>query len=100
MSCAAQMKLSPWTNGRALVLGDAAFGTFGVGTSPVIKSAYILAGELSKIQSSDDVPQALEKEEEVFAHFIQKLKNFQPGFHNFFFHRRLGPWVKRHCIEV
>ena len=80
MSRAAQVKLSKWTNGRALVLGDAAFATFGVGTSLAIESAYMLAGELSKIQSSNDVPQALERYEEVFRPLYAKMEELPPGF--------------------
>ena len=79
MSRAAQVKLSKWTNGRALVLGDAAFATFGVGTSLAIESAYMLAGELSKIQSSKDVPQALEKYEEVFRLLYAKMEELPPS---------------------
>ncbi len=85
MSRAAQVKLSKWTNGRALVLGDAAFATFGVGTSLAIESAYMLAGELSKIQSSSDVPQALEKYEEVFRPLYAKMEELPPGFPQFAF---------------
>ena len=80
MSRIAQVKLSKWTNGRALVLGDAALATFGVGTSLAIESAYLLAGELSKIQSSNDVPQALEKYEEVFRPLYAKMEDIPPGF--------------------
>lgn len=80
MSRAAQVKLSKWTNGRALVIGDAAFATFGIGTSLAIESAYLLAGELSKIQSRRDVPQALEKYEEVFRPFYTKLEELPTGF--------------------
>jgi len=80
MSRAAQVKLSKWTNKRALVLGDAAFATFGVGTSLAIESAYVLAGELSKIQSSNDVPQALEKYEEVFRRLYASMEELPPGF--------------------
>ena len=80
MSRAAQVQLPKWTNGRALVLGDAAFATFGVGTSLAIESAYVLAGELSKIRSSNDIPQALEKYEEVFRPFHAKMEELPPGF--------------------
>ena len=80
MSRAAQVKLSKWTNGRALVLGDAAFATFGVGTSLAIESAYMLAGELSKIQSSNDVPKALERYEEVFRQLYAKMEDLPPSF--------------------
>ncbi|CAF1400483.1 unnamed protein product [Adineta steineri] len=80
ISRAAQVKLPEWTNGRALVLGDAAFATFGVGTSLAIESAYILAGELSKIQSRDDIPQALENYEKVFRPVYAKMEELPPGF--------------------
>ena len=80
MSAAAQVKLPKWTNGRALVLGDAAFATFGVGTSLAIESAYILAGEISKIQSSKDVPQAVKRYEEVFRPIYAKMEELPPGF--------------------
>ena len=80
MSRCAQVKLPKWTNGRALVLGDAAFATFGTGTSLAIESAYILAGELSKIQSSTDVPQALEKYEAIFRTLYAKMEDLPPGF--------------------
>jgi 2-polyprenyl-6-methoxyphenol hydroxylase-like FAD-dependent oxidoreductase len=79
-SRAAQVKLPKWTNGRALVIGDAAFATFGVGTTLAIESAYMLAGELSKIQSSNDVPQALERYEQVFRPFFAKMEDLPPGF--------------------
>jgi 2-polyprenyl-6-methoxyphenol hydroxylase-like FAD-dependent oxidoreductase len=80
MSRAAQVNLSKWTNGRALVLGDAAHATFGVGTSLAIEGAYLLAGELSKIQSSNDVPQALEKFEKIFRPLYSKMEELPPGF--------------------
>ena len=95
MSRAAQVKLSKWTNGRALVLGDAAFATFGVGTSLAIESAYMLAGELSKIQSSNDIPQALEKYEEVFRPLYAKMEELPPGFPQFAFPQTAwGLWLR------
>jgi 2-polyprenyl-6-methoxyphenol hydroxylase-like FAD-dependent oxidoreductase len=80
MSRAAQVKLSKWTNGRALVLGDAAHATFGAGTSLAIEGAYLLAGELSKIQSSSEVLQALENYEKVFRPLYTKMEELPPGF--------------------
>ena len=95
MSRAAQVKLSKWTNGRALVLGDAAFATFGVGTSLAIESAYMLAGELSKIQSSNDIPQALEKYEEVFRPLYAKMEELPPSFPQFAFPQTTwGLWLR------
>jgi 2-polyprenyl-6-methoxyphenol hydroxylase-like FAD-dependent oxidoreductase len=66
MSRAAYVKLPTWHNNRAVLLGDAAFATFGVGTTLAIESAYFLAGEISKVQSKNDIPTALAKYEEVF----------------------------------
>jgi 2-polyprenyl-6-methoxyphenol hydroxylase-like FAD-dependent oxidoreductase len=80
MSRAAQVKLSKWTHGRALVLGDAAFATFGIGTSLAIESAFILAGELSKIRNSDDLPRAVERYEEVFRPLFAKMEELPPWF--------------------
>lgn len=80
MSRAAQVKLPKWTNGRGVVLGDAAFATFGVGTTLAIQSAYILAGELSKMQSSNDVPQALKTYEEVFRPLYAKMEDLPPSY--------------------
>ncbi|KAI9661210.1 MAG: hypothetical protein M1821_009537 [Bathelium mastoideum] len=80
MSRAAQVKLPKWTNGRAVVMGDAAFATFGVGTTLAIESAYVLAGELSKIQSSNDIPRALERYEEVFRPLYAKMEELPPFF--------------------
>ncbi|KAM0800251.1 hypothetical protein BDR22DRAFT_806391 [Usnea florida] len=85
MSRAAQVKLPRWTNGRGVVLGDAAHATFGIGTSLAIESAYFLAGELSKIQSSKDVPMALGKYEDVFRPLYSKMEDLPPGFPQFAF---------------
>lgn len=94
MSKIGQVKLSKWTNGRALVLGDAAHATFGIGTSLAIEGAYLLAGELSKIQSSNDVPQALERYEEVFRQLYMKMEELPPGFPQIAFPQTTwGIWI-------
>lgn len=99
MSRIALVKLPKWTNGRALVLGDAALATFGVATSLAIVSAYLLAGELSKIQSSADVPQALKEYEEVFRPLIPKMEMIPPGYPNFAFPQTVwGLWLRDFAI--
>lgn len=80
MSRMALIRLDKWTNRRALVIGDAAFATFGVGTSLAIEAAYVLAGELSKIQSGEDVPGALENYEKVFRTMYSKVEKIPPFF--------------------
>ena len=95
MSRGAQVRLPQWTNGRAVLLGDAAFATFGVGTSLAIESAYVLAGELSKIRSSEDVPRALERYEEVFRPLYAKSEEGLPGFPQIAFPQtRWGLWLR------
>jgi 2-polyprenyl-6-methoxyphenol hydroxylase-like FAD-dependent oxidoreductase len=82
MSRAAYVKLpkGSWTNNRAVLLGDAAFATFGVGTTLAIQSAYFLAGELGKMESSEDIPATLERYEEVFRAIQSKDADLPPGF--------------------
>jgi 2-polyprenyl-6-methoxyphenol hydroxylase-like FAD-dependent oxidoreductase len=80
MSRAAYVKLPQWTQNRAVLLGDAAFATFGVGTTLAIESAYFLAGELGKVQSTDDIPGALKRYEEVFRVIQKKDEDLPPGF--------------------
>lgn len=80
MSRAAQVKLPKWTNNRTVLLGDAAFATFGIGTSLAIESAYFLAGELSKVESSADIPAALLTYEETFRAIHAKDEELPPGF--------------------
>lgn len=93
MSRCAQVKLPKWTNGRGVVLGDAAFATFGVGTSLAVESAYCLAGELGKIKSSADVPAALERYEEVFRQGFKGREELPPWFPQSAFPQ--GKWTLR-----
>jgi len=95
MSRAAQVKLSKWTNGRALVIGDAAFAIFGIGTSLAIEGTYVLAGELSKVHSSNDVPRALKRYEEVFRPLYAKSEEIPPFFPQWVFPQTaLGLWIR------
>ena len=66
MARAATVKLPKWTNGRAVVLGDAAHATFGIGTSLAIEGAYSLAGAISEMENVDQVSSALQKFEDSF----------------------------------
>jgi 2-polyprenyl-6-methoxyphenol hydroxylase-like FAD-dependent oxidoreductase len=80
MTRAAYVKLPTWTNNRAVLIGDAAHATFGVGTTLAVEGAYFLAGELGKIQSSDDIPAALKRFEETFRKIQGKNEDLPPGF--------------------
>lgn len=69
-----------WAKGRCVTLGDAAFATMGVGTSLAMTGAYCIAGELSKIESSDGVPQALQSYEALFRPFTANFEGQPPRF--------------------
>ena len=64
-----------YTKGHCVILGDAAFATMGIGTSLAMTGAYCIAGELSKIESASQVPNALQKYEELVRPYIEKTQN-------------------------
>lgn len=80
MSRLALVRLPKWTSGRSVLVGDAAFATFGIGTTLAIMSGYYLAGELSKIGTSADIADALERYERVFRPVYTKMVEVFPGF--------------------
>ncbi|MCJ1314293.1 hypothetical protein MMC25_007973 [Agyrium rufum] len=81
MTRCAQVKLPKWTNNRALVIGDAAHATFGVGTSLAIEAAYLLAGEISKhVKTSADIPAAVASFEAVYRPIHDKSGDLPPGY--------------------
>lgn len=95
MSRAAYVKLPTWTNHRAVLLGDAAHATFGVGTTLAVEGAYFLAGELSKINSSDDIPTALKRYEEEFRKVQKGDEELPPMFPQFAWPQTAwGIWVR------
>lgn len=85
MSRAAYVKLPTWTSNRAVLLGDAAHATFGVGTTLAVEGAYLLAGELGKTKSSDDIPAALKRYEETYRKIQGQGAELPPGFPQFAF---------------
>ncbi|MCJ1334085.1 hypothetical protein MMC10_010792 [Thelotrema lepadinum] len=101
MTRAAQVKLSKWTNNRVVLIGDAAFATFGVGTTLAIESAFYLAGELSKIECSSDIPQALEDYEKAFRPLYATMDERIPGFPQIAFPQTSwGLWVRDSLLWV
>lgn len=67
-----QVVTPQWAKGRYVILGDAAFATMGIGTSMAMVGAYCIAGELSRIDSSNKVPDALRKYEKIFRPWVEK----------------------------
>ena len=80
-----QIKMSKWSNSRVVCIGDAAHAPTplaGGGTSLAITGAYVLAGELSKLNDGEHPSKALEAYESAFRPFVeetQKILFFVPG---------------------
>lgn len=72
MSHWCRVVMPKWVKGHCVILGDASFATMGIGTSLAMTGAYCIAGELSKIQSADQVPDALQRYEELFRPYVTK----------------------------
>lgn len=74
-----QIKLSPWSKGRVVCIGDCAHAPTpltGAGTSLAIVGAYVLAGELSV---KEDPTEALQAYETMYRPFVEKIQNI-PSF--------------------
>ena len=80
-----QVKMSKWSNSRVVCLGDTAYAPTpltGMGTSLAIIGAYVLAGELSKLNDREHPSRALEAYESNFRPFVeesQKIPFFVPA---------------------
>ena len=72
-----QIKMSKWSNSRVVCLGDAAYAPTpltGMGTSLAITGAYVLAGELSKLDDGEHPSKALEAYESTFRPFVEEMQ--------------------------
>ena len=80
-----QIKMSKWSSSRVVCLGDAGYAPTpftGMGTSLAITGAYVLAGELSKLNPGEHPSKALEAYESKFRPFVeevQKIPSFFPA---------------------
>ncbi|KAE9410456.1 FAD/NAD(P)-binding domain-containing protein [Gymnopus androsaceus JB14] len=80
-----QIRLSEWSNSRVVCLGDAAYAPTpltGAGTSLAIIGAYVLAGEMSKLEDGEHPSKALKAYESAFRPFVeevQKIPFFVPA---------------------
>jgi 2-polyprenyl-6-methoxyphenol hydroxylase-like FAD-dependent oxidoreductase len=73
-----QIKMSKWFNGRVICLGDAAYAPTplsGMGASLAITGAYVLAGELSKLQDGEHPSKAFEAYENSFRPFVEQTQD-------------------------
>jgi 2-polyprenyl-6-methoxyphenol hydroxylase-like FAD-dependent oxidoreductase len=95
-----QVRTPVWAKGRCVTLGDAAFATMGIGTSLAMSGAYCIAGELSKITASEQVPEALQSYQSVYKPYVDKqlidlplfpqLANPQTAWGNWILHAIAG----------
>jgi 2-polyprenyl-6-methoxyphenol hydroxylase-like FAD-dependent oxidoreductase len=70
-----QIQMSKWSKGRVICLGDTAYAPTpltGMGTSLAIVGAYMLAGELSKLNSGEHPSRALDAYEGLFRPYVEK----------------------------
>ncbi|KAH6875634.1 hypothetical protein BKA58DRAFT_125369 [Alternaria rosae] len=88
-----QVKMTRWSHDRVICLGDAAFcpsPCTGMGTSLAVLGAYVLAGELSRVEEPSsssatfgELTAALTSYEDNFRPFVvqsQVMSRFVPGF--------------------
>ncbi|KAJ9658144.1 hypothetical protein H2198_003849 [Neophaeococcomyces mojaviensis] len=76
-----QIRMSRWSNSRVVCLGDAAYAPTpltGAGTSLAITGAYILAGELSKLDIGEHPSKALKAYESTYRPFVEKMQEIPP----------------------
>lgn len=95
-----QVRTPQWAKGRCVTLGDAAFATMGIGTSLAMAGAYCIAGELSKITVSEEVPKALKGYEDVYRPYVEtqntdfalfpQMANPQTAWGSWLFHTVVG----------
>lgn len=70
-----QIKMSNWSNSRVVCLGDTAYAPSpltGMGTSLAVMGAYMLAGELSKLNDGEHPAAALAAYESQFRPYVEK----------------------------
>ena len=71
------IKMSNWSNGRIVCVGDAAYAPTAItrmGTTLAITGAYILALELSKLDHVEHMSTALEAYEATFCPFVEEVQ--------------------------
>jgi 2-polyprenyl-6-methoxyphenol hydroxylase-like FAD-dependent oxidoreductase len=88
-----------WSRGRAVLLGDAAFGgSVGMGTSMALVGAYVLAGELA---TGDDPTTAFRRYEDVMRDYVAVNQKRDPHIDKGFAPMtRRGIWLRNQAIRL
>jgi 2-polyprenyl-6-methoxyphenol hydroxylase-like FAD-dependent oxidoreductase len=102
MSHWCQVRTPHWTKGRCAIVGDTAFATMGIGTSLAMTGAYCISGELSKITSADQVPDALRAYENHLRPYVTKHQGSGPpgGFQFANPQTEWGTWLLHTIMKV
>lgn len=116
-----QIRMRRWYKNRVVCLGDAGYAPSpitGMGTSMAINGAYVLAGELSKLQPGEHPVKALEAYDTAYRPFVDEFQQVPPvlptyvhprtEFQRWLFQRMLAgfsravqiPWVLRRIGSV
>ena len=78
-----QIKMEKWSSGRIICLGDAAYAPTpmtGSGTPLAIIGAYVLAGELTKLQPGEHPSKAFQAYEAAYHPFVDSVQDGIPWF--------------------
>lgn len=78
-----QIKMPRWYKNRVVCLGDAGYAPSpitGMGTSMAMNGAYILAGEISKLEKGEHPLRALEAYDKAYRPFVEEYQEVPPMF--------------------
>lgn len=97
---ASKVQMEHWSNGRAVLLGDAAFaGSVGMGTSMALVGAYVLAGELAG--AGGDYGTAFARyEQEMRAYVDLNQRPIPGGTRAFLPQTRFEVWIRNQFMRA
>jgi 2-polyprenyl-6-methoxyphenol hydroxylase-like FAD-dependent oxidoreductase len=100
LSRVGEVRVDRWSSGRAVLLGDAAYGgSLGMGTSMALVGAYVLAGELAA--AGGDHRTALARYEEELREYVRINQKRPPGGARGFLPRtRRGIWFRDQFVRA
>ncbi|MEJ3744401.1 FAD-dependent monooxygenase [Actinomycetes bacterium KLBMP 9797] len=100
LSRVGEVRVDRWSSGRAVLLGDAAFGgSLGMGTSMALVGAYVLAGELAA--AGGDHRAAFARYEAEMRTYVEANQKRPPGGVRGFTPRtRHGIWLRNQLIRA
>jgi 2-polyprenyl-6-methoxyphenol hydroxylase-like FAD-dependent oxidoreductase len=97
-----QVKMSRWSAGRSVLLGDAAYCASplsGMGTGMAVVGAYVLAGELA--EAGGDHTLAFERYESLMREFVTRCQGIADGGTDWFVPRtRFRLWLSQQMWKI